>query len=111
MHPQSSNPQPPLIGRLFASLGASVFGTIAFVLLVILLAPVILLLLLWTLFMQWRFKKKFQKMAAEMEASLREGGSCSPPDAAETKKVDVTVYPSDADGGGEFAGPAPEKKQ
>ncbi len=97
MPQQPSNTKPPLVGRLFASFGAGVFGTIAFVLLVILLAPVILLLGVWTLLMQWRFKKKFRKMAAEMEASLREGGIGPPSGRGETKKVNVTVYPPDAD--------------
>ncbi|MCK5113733.1 MAG: hypothetical protein KAR11_03110 [Phycisphaerae bacterium] len=63
---QLKNQNHPL-GSIFALLGAGIFGTILFIIIVILLSPLLLVLAIWMLIMRYRLKKAFKNMAVDME--------------------------------------------
>ena len=86
---------PTVIERFTALLGAGILGVLSFILLVIVLAPIILIGLIWFAIMRWKIKRRFRQMAEE----LQRGGFGGYPqdDEVETKKVSVRVYDAEDD--------------
>ena len=61
------------LGSALGLLGAGIFGTILFVVIVILLSPLLLVVGIWMLIMRYRLKKAFRKMGEDMEQMFQQG--------------------------------------
>jgi len=93
---------PRTIGRTVSFPGGGPFGTIVFFVLFILLLPLLLIIAvfgsLWLLYMRWKLKKQFRKMAEEMAGTMDGDGFVYGPDDPGTKKVESRELPSDFSG-------------
>ena len=78
--------QPGAFGPMAALLGMGLLGTVLFVLLLILLAPLILLFAVWIAIQRWRFRRMMRKAAEQMAEETDYA-------ARPRKHIEVTVHP------------------
>ena len=78
------------------SFGGGIFGTFMAILFFILMLPLLIIISLlgvvWLIYIKWKLKKQFQKMADQMDNGDFEQYSPQ----ADTKRVEVTELPPDS---------------